>query len=225
MEAGESGSKAEEVPTPSTCLEALRGEHSAEWVESMAKELAGLQKTGTYEWVPRPKDRKVVPHKWVYRVKRTSTGAAFFKSRLVAKGFAQVKGLDYSETWAPTAKQTTARILFHLAAVLNLELDAMDVDQAFLNGELEEEVYMEPPYEVVGGTKDQVWRLRKALYGLKQAPRQWHAKLKEVLLGMGFQPSIADPSLFLKRSTTSEWIWSMWMTSSSLPQIVACFRP
>ena len=87
MEGGESGVKAEEVPTPQTLQEALSGEHSAEWMESMARELQGLKDTGTWEWVPRSQARNIVPHKLIYKVKRTSTGGPFFKSRLVAKGF------------------------------------------------------------------------------------------------------------------------------------------
>ena len=105
---GESGSKRVEIPTPSTWQEALQGPHAAEWMESMVTEVQGLNNTGTYEEVPRSAARNVIKSKWVYRVKRRPDGTPHFKSRLVAKGFSQKHGIDFFDTWAPTAKQTTA---------------------------------------------------------------------------------------------------------------------
>jgi hypothetical protein len=171
----------------------------------MLKELKGLEDTGTFQMVPRPANRNIIKSKWVYRVKRTSAGAPIFKSRLVARGFSQRPGVDYNDTWAPTAKQTTARVLLHMAAHLDLELHAMDVDQAFLHGELEETIFMEPPREVTGDSWDKVWQLKRPLYGLKQSPRQWHAKLQKALQDMGLHPSLSDPSLFLG-TLQSHWI-------------------
>jgi hypothetical protein len=126
---------------------------------------------------------------------------------LVAKGFSQKQGVDFFETWAPTARHSTARVFLHLAATKDMEIHAMDVDQAFLQGDLEEEIFMEPaPAMPEPPGQDSVWRLRKPLYGLKQAPRQWHAKLKVVLLQMGFKPSHSDPSLYIGQSPTGSWL-------------------
>jgi histone deacetylase 1/2 len=149
----------------------------------------------------------VIKCKWVFRVKRTAQGAPFFKARLVAKGYSQKEGVDFFETWAPTAKQTTARCILHLAASRDLEVHAMDVDQAFLQGDLDETIYMEPAPGFSGSVKaGNVWLLKKPLYGLKQAPRQWHAKLKGVLTGMGLKCSSHDPSLFIGLSSSNTWI-------------------
>jgi hypothetical protein len=204
---GETGDKLRDIPTPQTCQEALQGPWATEWLESIMREFNGLQSTGTFEEVPRSTATNVIKSKWVFKIKRTPTGQPFFKSRLVAKGFSQKQGVDFFETWAPAAKHVTARAMLHLAAHLDLELHAMDVDQAFLQGDLEEDLFMEAP----PGLPDlistgSVWRLRKPLYGLKQSPRQWHAKLKGVLLTMGFKASAHDPSLFLKKSADHQWI-------------------
>ena len=204
---GETGDKKQEIPVPATCKEALEGDYAKEWMESMVREYTGIQDTGTLEAVPRSVARNIIKCKWVYRIKRRPDGTPLFKSRLVAKGFSQKKGVDFFRTWAPTAKQNTARVFLHLVAMLGMHLHAMDVDQAFLQGKLEEEIYMEPaPMMPPPPGEGSVWRLRKPLYGLKQAPRQWHAKLKTVLLQLGFSPSHSDPSLFIKRTEKGSWI-------------------
>ena len=115
-------------------------------------------------------------------MKRDKVGIAFAKATIVAKGYSQVKGVDYYETWAPTPRPATTRMLLHLAAALDLEIHTMDVDQAFLQGDLEEEIYMEPPPGIPTSGPDMVWKLHKPLYGLKQCPRQWYGKLKCILL-------------------------------------------
>jgi len=172
----------------------------------MTKEYAGLQSTGTFQEVPKSEAKNVIKCKWVFKVKRTATGQPLFKARLVAKGFSQKEGIDFTDTWAPTARQATARCILHLAAAQDLEIHAMDVDQAFLQGDLDETLYMEPPAGLSGATPGFVWQLKKPLYGLKQAPRQWHAKLKGVLLGMGLKRSSYDPSLFIGTTPENSWI-------------------
>ena len=204
---GESGDKRQEIPTPNTWKEALEGEHAAEWLEAMTKEISGLQETGTFEQVPRPSHQNVVKCKWVFRVKRRPDGTPYFKARLVAKGFSQREGIDYHATWAPTAKQSTARMLFHLAASKGYLIHAMDVDQAFLHGHLNEVIFMEAaPGVTSSSAPGMVWRLKRPLYGLKQSPREWHAKLKEVLTELGYEPVHGDPSLFLGKGPDGAWI-------------------
>jgi hypothetical protein len=169
----------------------------------MGRELNGLHSTSTFTEVPRSEATNVIKSKWVFRVKRLPTGAPFHKSRVVAKGYSQQQGVDYFETWAPTARQATTRALLHLAAHLNLHIHSMDVDQAFLQGDLDETMYMEPPPGAPLQNPGFVWRLNKPLYGLKQAPRQWYAKLKTTLQQMGFKPSQYDPSLYVAVDSAS----------------------
>jgi hypothetical protein len=203
---GESGDKRQEIPTPNSHKEALGGDDAENWLPSMVQEYEGLKATGTFEEVDRPQGRNVVGSRWQYRVKRRADGTPHFKSRLVAKGYSQKQGVDYTATFAPTPRLTTARVLLHLAAALCLLVHVMDVDQAFLHGDLEEEIYMEPPPGLGTVDTSKVWRLRRPLYGLKQSPRQWHSKLKGVLLELGFQPVHGDPSLFLYKGEGSLWI-------------------
>jgi len=204
---GESGDKRLEIPTPTTMQQALSAPHAAEWMEAMIKEYNGLKATGTFKQVPRAKARNIVKSKWVFRVKRRPDGTPLFKARLVAKGFSQREGIDYFETWAPTARHTTARAFLHLAATHDMVIEAMDVDQAFLQGDLNEEIFMEPPAGMPDSPgADVVCKLERPLYGLKQSPRQWHGKLKVALLQLGFHPSHSDPSLFITRTDHGTWI-------------------
>ena len=111
-----------------------------------------------------------------------------FKARLVAKGFTQKQGIDYFDTYAPVARIATIRLLISLTSIYNLVIHQMDVKMAFLNGELEEEVYMEQPEGfVMKGQEHKVCKLVKSLYGLKQAPKQWHQKFDKVVLANGYK--------------------------------------
>lgn len=206
--AGDSGNKTLEIPVPTTWEQALGGEYAAEWLESMVKEFKGLEGTGTFRQVPRSEARSVLKNKWVFRVKRRADGTPLFKSRLVVKGYSQQQGIDYAETWAPTAKPVTWRLLLHLAAQQDFHIRMMDVDQAFCQGDLEEDLHLEPPKGLPAAAlpDDQVWKLLRPLYGLKQAPRQWHAKLKEVLGKVGFRPVHGDSSLFMHRDSQGFWV-------------------
>ena len=139
-----------------------------------------------YEEVQKPHDRKIVGCKWVFRYKLGSDGQIEkYKARLVAQGFSQVEGIDYNETFAPVTKFNSIRLLLALSARYDWEIHQMDVKSAFLNGELNEEIYMRVPpgYKAAPGT---VWRLKKALYGLKQASREWYKKLSSELSSLGF---------------------------------------
>ena len=125
-----------------------------------------------------------------------------YKARLVAKGFTQTYGVDYQETFAPVAKMNSIRILLSLAANLEWPLHQFDVKNAFLNGDLEEEVYMDiPPGFEDTKTYGKVCRLRKSLYGLKQSPRAWFERFTQAMLRFGFRQSHADHTLFIKHSS------------------------
>jgi hypothetical protein len=131
---------------PKTFEESVNRPDADLWQAAMLEELRVFQKIGLYEEVERLKGQKVVDSKWVYKVKRGPTSKIDkYKARLVAKGFTQVEGIDYTETFAPVTKFSTIRILLALAAKLDLEIHQMDVKSAFLNGELDEEIYLEMP--------------------------------------------------------------------------------
>jgi hypothetical protein len=159
-----------------------------------------FDRTDTYSLVPLPKGKKPLPCRWVFAEKFDANGDLLRrKARLVVKGYKAEKGVDYDEIFAPTGTKAALRVLLHVGAARDMDIEVMDFDNAFLNGELEEEVYMEQPDGFVDPEHpDHVWRLHKAVYGLKQAPRQWYKKLRETLVEMGFTQSQNDVALFTR---------------------------
>uniref|UniRef100_A0A2N9F5X2 Integrase catalytic domain-containing protein n=1 Tax=Fagus sylvatica TaxID=28930 RepID=A0A2N9F5X2_FAGSY len=186
---------------PSCYSTALRHSH---WREAMSNELRALEANSTWTLEPLPPDKKPIGCKWVFKTKLNADGSIErYKARLVAKGYTQIEGLDYHETFAPVAKMTTVRCLLAVAAAQQWIIHQLDVNNAFLHGDLDEEVYMTPPPGYCPKGETRVCRLRKSLYGLKQASRNWFFKLTTVLLDAGFTQSQADHSLFTLVSTTS----------------------
>lgn len=149
--------------------------------KAMDEEIAALRENQTWELVPKPKDVKPISCKWVYKIKRRSDGSIErHKPRLVARGFSQQYGLDYDEAFSPVAKLTIVRVLLALALAASQvwNLGQMDVNNAFLHGELDRQIYMNQPLGFQSQVHlEYVCKLRKALYGLKQAPRAWYAKI------------------------------------------------
>ena len=187
------------IPEPQTYAEA---KGIPEWEHAMDAELQSLQKNHTWVLSDLPLGKKPISCKWVYKVKYHADGTLDkYKARLVARGFTQREGIDYEETFAPTAKMSTIRILLAIAAQYGWKVHQMDVKSAFLNGELQEEVYMtQPPGFKVAGSEPKVCRLQKAIYGLKQAPRAWYIKIDQYLVNQGFQRSPSDSNLYIKHS-------------------------
>jgi hypothetical protein len=185
-------------PEPTTVRGALRSAEAQEWRLSMDDEYQSLIENDTWKVVPRPKDRAVLPTRWVYKRKLGPLGeVAKHKSRWVAKGFTQVHGLDFDETYASVVKAPSYRLFFALQARFGWKCHQMDIKTAFLNGLLEHTIYVEPP-EGFPFEKDTVLLLNRSLYGLKQAPRQWYQRLSTFLLSQGWTVSKFDQSVFLK---------------------------
>jgi hypothetical protein len=166
------------------------------WLAAIYEELESLKAKEVYEEVEElPPGRKAVGCKWVLRIKRDREGLiSRFKARLVAKGFTQIPGQDYNYTFAPVARWESIRTLLTLAAEHNMELRQIDVKTAYLNGPLEEEIYMHQP----STTGSRYWRLRKGLYGLKQSGRQWYLELNKRLNSVGFKRTESDWSLYIR---------------------------
>jgi hypothetical protein len=145
----------------------------------MDEKMATLDINATWELVTLPKNKKAIGCKWVYKVKHNANGSVNrYKTRLVAKGYAQTYGIDYEETYSPVAKMITVRVIITMVATKGWSLHQMDVKIIFLHGDFQEEVYMEESPGYVDQTHPNlVCRLKKVLYGLKQAPRAWLDKI------------------------------------------------
>jgi len=185
---------------PLTLHEALAGQERAEWQKGAEKEVNAMRDMGVWDREPveLPPGKRAVGVKYVFRRKTDQDGNVVqHKVRLVAKGFTQVPGEDFGQVFAPVGKFTTGRVLLALAAVKGWHVHQEDVDHAFLNGVLNEEVYVCQPEGFDDGT-GRVYRLRKALYGLKQAPRVWNEEIGTTLVAAGFTRSVCDEALYVK---------------------------
>ncbi|CAI5961957.1 unnamed protein product [Closterium sp. NIES-65] len=192
-----------DIPTPRSYAEAVEGPYSSEWQAAMDAEMASWKSTGTYVDAVPPPGANIVSGMWIFRVKRPPGSPPVFKARYFARGFNQRQGVDYFQTFSPTPKMTTLRVLLHIAAQRDYELHSLDFSTAFLQGSLHEEIWLRRPPGFTGtfppGTH---WSLRRPVYGLRQAPREWHDTLRTTLAALGFAPSTADPSLFLRTDTS-----------------------
>ncbi|CAI7901106.1 unnamed protein product, partial [Closterium sp. NIES-53] len=149
-----------------------------------------------------PPGANIVSGLWIFRVKRPPGSPPVFKARYVARGFSQRQGVDFFHTFSPTPKMTTLRVLLHVAAQRDYELHSLDFSTAFLQGSLHEIWLCRPPGFTGSFPAGTQWSLRRPVYGLGQAPREWHDTLRTTLAVLGFAPSTADPSLFLRTDTT-----------------------
>ena len=170
------------------------------WKEAMIEEYNSILKNDVWDIVPRPKNKSVVSSKWLFKIKHAADGSIEkYKARFVARGFSQKEGIDYDETFAPVARYTSVRTILAIAASKGWKVHQMDVKTAFLNGKIEEEVYVEQPEGFsVFDRQTHVCKLKKALYGLKQAPRAWYERIDTYLLKLGFAKNEADPNLYFK---------------------------
>lgn len=183
---------------PRTVRAALR---DPAWFAAMQEEYSALQHNGTWELVPRPSGAHVVSGKWIFKNKLNADGSLERrKARWVVRGFSQRPGLDFDQTFSPVVKPATIRTVLHLAAAREWPVHQLDVKNAFLHGDLKEQIYCQQPAGFVDTARpDAVCLLRKSLYGLKQAPRAWFQRFAMHLHILGFAPSQSDSSLFVLR--------------------------
>lgn len=168
----------------------------------MNEEIMSLLEKNTWSILDLPPGAKKIPCRWVFALKHAPDGSiSRFKARLVAQGFRQIPGVDYFDTYAPVTSSCTIRIMLSYAAAEDLEIRQLDVKTAFLNGELEEQIWIAPP-EGLKLRAGQACLLHRALYGLKQSPKVWYDRLTEDLGAVGFNPVPADRGLFVRHGKT-----------------------
>jgi transposase InsO family protein/predicted RNA binding protein YcfA (HicA-like mRNA interferase family) len=186
---------------PNSLAEAAKRPDADKFISAAIDEIKAHLDNGTWEVVQLPPGKKAIGCRWVFKIKRNADGTIErYKGRIVAKGYAQRQGVDYTDTFAPTARFGALRTVIALAAVEDMELESVDISTAFLNGDIDADVYMQVPegIEIEGEEKGRwVLKLLKALYGIKQGPRLWSKKLNQALEAMGFKRLDCDHSVFI----------------------------
>ena len=195
---GEWVNLSQDNPEPSSVREAMASSIKSKWREAMKKERESLYENEVLDLEEPPKGRKIVGSKWVFKEKMGADGTTErYKAQLVAQGCSQKRGLDYDETFSPVVRTESVRSMIALAAKDNLLLHQMDVTTAFLNGTLEEEVYMKQSDGfATKGKEHLVCKLKKGIYCLKQLPCCWNVALDDHLCDIGFTQSTSDPCIY-----------------------------
>lgn len=182
---------------PKSYAEALSCDDAAQWQRAIDEELNAHAKNSTWEIVPRNDETREITSKWIFKLKQNAEGKVErYKARLVARGFVQTEGIDYGEIFSPVVRMDSLRLLFSICAQFNLHYAQFDVTTAFLNGEIEEDLYLAPPdgLEIKEGF---TCKLRRSLYGLKQAPRCWNTKFVEMLKLFEMRQTQCDSCVFV----------------------------
>lgn len=159
-----------------------QAKEDSNWVQAMQDELTALDTNNTWYLTTQPKGKRAIASKWVFRIKYKPDGSVDrFKARLVAKGFNQLLGIDYTDNFSPVAKLVTVRMFMAIATAKNWPIHQLDVNNAYLHGHIEEDLYMLPPEGYDKAQPGQVCKLIKSIYGLKQAGRMWNKELTQCL--------------------------------------------
>jgi hypothetical protein len=194
-----------EQDEPTSYKEAMEGPESEKWLEAMKSEIGSMYDNKVWTLMEIPEGRKAVENKWIFKKKTDADGnVTVYKARLVAKGFRQVHGIDYDETFSPVAMLKSIRVLLALAAYYDYEIWQMDVKTAFLNGNIEEELYMVQPEGFVDPENaGKVCKLQRSIYGLKRASRSWNLRFDEVIKSFGFVQNAEETCVYKKMSGSS----------------------
>ena len=187
---------------PQSFKEAMSSPEAPYWKEAINDEVESILQNHMWELVDLPPGSKPLGYKWIFKKKMKANGSIDkYKARLVIKGYNKKEGFDYFDTYSPVTRISSIRVLIAIAAIHNLEIHQMDVKTAFLNGDLDEEIYMEQPEGfIVPGQENKVCRLVKSLYGLKQATKQWHEKFDSVMMTNGFKINECDKCVYVKNA-------------------------
>lgn len=187
-------------PEPKSFVEAIRGPESEQWKKATDAEMEQHEENGTFELVKLPPGHKALDGKWVLKIKRNAKNKIVkYKARYVARGFMQQYGIDYDQTYARVVKVASVRAIFALAALYDHDIVQLDFVTAYLNSQIEEEIYMKQPTGYVQTGKEHlVCKVKKGLYGLKQSARAWAKRLTKFLATIGFRPLSADNNVFVK---------------------------
>ena len=222
-------SQASSIPT--TYQQAISSPRGENWRKAMDEEMASLIENETYDLVELPEDRKIVNSKWVYTIKPGIEGEEKHKARFVARGFTQEKMVDYNETFSPTAKMTSLRAFLQVAASLSLIVHQMDVCTAFLNADIDYDIYVKQPEGYEKTTEDGkplYCKLKKSLYGLKQSGRMWNHKINSFFINNGFTQSKVDSCIYTKHEGDKVIIILLWvddiLIASSCAQLLDQFK-
>jgi len=184
---------------PLTFSEAMRRHDAEKWRQAALEELGAHQSNGTWKTIEKPPEVKIIGSKWIFKLKRNADGSIdHYKARLVAKGYNQCPGFDYIEIFTPTVRLSSIRVILALAALQDLELCSVDVSYAYLNREMDCEVYMvQPEGFIEGDPKAHVCLLEKAIYGSKQGGNRWNKKMRNVLESLGFRQCYSNASIYI----------------------------
>ncbi|CAI7844726.1 unnamed protein product [Closterium sp. NIES-54] len=194
---------APDIPTSRSYAEAITIPYSSQWQAAMDAEMASWKSTGTYVDAVPSSRANIVDGMWIFKVERPPGSPPAFKACYLARGFSRREGVNYVYTFFPTPKMTTLLVLLHVAAQRDYELHSLDYNTAFLQGSLHEEIWLSCPPGFTGSFPASTqWSLRRPVYGLRQVPREWHNTQRTTLAALGFTPSTADPSLFLRTDTS-----------------------
>lgn len=198
-----------DVEEPSDYYEAMRSADKKKWKFAADEEMNSLEKNETWDIVDRPKERKVIECRWIFKIKPGVPGGEpkRYKGRVVAKGYAQREGIDYQEVFSPVVRHISICIMLSLVVYEDLELEQMDVRTAFLHGNLDEEIFMEQPDGFEQGGKDKVCLLKKSLYGLKQAPRQWNKRFDKFMKDQNFKRSVQNQCVYRKEVAEKQFVY------------------
>ena len=214
----------DDIDIPKTYRQAINGNQRKLWLTAIDKEKKSFIEKEVFELVTRPKNVNIVKSKWVFALKPNNGSSSLsspsryiYKARLVARGYTQLYGVDFFDTFSPVMKLKSFRNVLALATILDYEIKHLDVPTAFLNAELKEDIFMEQPEGFSNGDKNYVWKLKKSLYGTKQAGLNWNINFDKTLRSTGLHRLKSDNCVYVKQSRTGNFIIVLIWVDDAIP--------